>query len=236
MAENYTGLGPTGISANSTLLLAFTRYMNNEYQKLVTTIFESQDDWDWDDTGTTDGSSPTQSTYPIATTPLVAGQRDYTFPLSLNLLKDLRVDISYDGTNYYRAQPIDSREFNIGLGNDVLTDAQFPLTSPRYEFRANAIWIYPSPPGSTGTLRVEYLREPVEFASTATTGTPGIDTAFQPMIPLGASIEWCMTNNPSMVPSLSERYMDYEARLRRYYSRKDEDRIYQFNQVKINYF
>ena len=116
LAENYTGLGATGISANATLLLQFTRHINNAYQKLVTTIFEAQDDWDWDDTGTTDGSSPTQSTYPIATTSLVAGQRDYTFPISLNMMKDLRVDISYDGTNYYRAQPIDSREINIGLG------------------------------------------------------------------------------------------------------------------------
>ncbi len=227
LAENYSGLGPAGISANPTLLLQFTRHINNAYQKIVTTIFEAQDDWDWDDTGTTDGTNPTVSSYPVMTTALVANQRDYTFPLSIKLLKDLRVDISYDGTNYYRAQPIETREMNIGLGNDTVTDNNYMETSPRYELRANSIWIFPRAVNGNGILRVEYLREPVEFASSATTGTPGIETAWQPMLPLDASIAWCMTNNPAMVPSLQEMYMDYENRMRKFYSRKDEDRIYQ---------
>lgn len=235
LAENYTGLGTGGISGNATLLKQFTRYINNAYQKLVTTIFEAQDDWQWDDTGTSDGTSPTQATYPIATTPLVANQRDYTFPLSLTMLKELRVDISYDGTNYYRAIPTDSQETNYGLGNDSVTDGRFVQTAPKYDVRANSFWIYPRATQSTGTLRIEYLREPVEFASTATANTPGIDTAFQPMIPLDASIDYCMNHAPSRVEGLSMRYGDMEARLRRYYSRKDEDVVYQFGKQYINY-
>lgn len=201
---------------------------------MITAIFESQDDWDWDDTGTTDGSSPTQSTYPVMTASLIANQRDYTFPLSLALLKDLRVDISYDGTNYYRALPIETREMNIGLGNDTVTDNNYILTSPRYELRANSFWIYPRATISTGTLRVEYLREPVEYVYNNTANTPGIETAWQPLLPLDASITWCMTNNPGLVAGLQGKYADLEGRMKRFYSRKDEDRIYQIKGVYQN--
>lgn len=235
LAENYTGLGIGAISGSTSLLKQFTRHINNAYQKLVTSIFESQDDWEWDDTGTTDGSSPTQSTYPIATTPLVANQRDYTFPLSLAMLKVTRVDISYDGTNFYRALPLDSNEISQGLGNDTTVDNYYSQNAPRYDLRANSFWIYPRNTTSTGTLRIEYLREPVEFSSSNTANTPGIDTAFQPMIPLDASITWSLINNPGIVPSLQGMYADMEGRLRRYYSRKDEDTIYQLYSVNINY-
>lgn len=235
MAETYTGLGLGNISGNTTLLKQFTRLINNAYQKLVTTILESQDDWDWDDTGTTDGSSPTVSTYPIMTTSLVAGQRDYTFPLSITLLKDLRVDISYDGTNYWRARPIETREINVGLGNDTNTDGYFDETHPRYEIRANSFWIYPAATQSMGTLRVEYLREPVEFSSSDTANTPGIETAWQPMLPLDAAIQYSRVHAPALVGDLRLEYADMEARMRRYYSRKNEDRIYQMGSPYVNY-
>jgi len=236
LAENYTGLGAGGISGSTALLKQFARYINNAYQKLVTTIFESQDDWQWDDTGTTDGSSPTVSTYPVATASLVANQRDYTFPLSLAMLKELRVDISYDGTNYFRAMPIDSQETNDGLGNDTVTDARYSQTAPRYDVRANSFWIYPRATQSVGTLRVEYLREPVEFAYGDTANTPGIDTAFQPMLPLDAAVAYCSNHAPSRVPNLAAMYADMEQRLRRYYSRKNEDTAYRFGKQYINYW
>ena len=236
LCENYTGLGIGGISGNTPLLKQFTRYINNAYQKVIGIILESRDDWDWDDTGTTDGSSPTVSTYPIATTSLVANQRDYTFPLSLALLKDLRVDISYDGTNYFRALPLSSQEINWGLGNDTVIDGLYAQSAPRYELKANSFWIYPRATSSTGTLRIEYLREPVEFASTNTANTPGLETMFQPMLSLDASRVWSITNNPAVVPSLSQDFADMENRLRKFYSRKDEDRIYQVRGVGINYW
>ena len=236
LAENNSGLGIGGISGNTPLLKQFTRLMNNAYQKLITIIFEAQDDWDWDDTGTTNGSSPTVSTYPVATTSLVANQRDYTFPLSMNLLKDLRVDISYDGTNWYRAMPLETREITEGVGNDTVTDNNYIQTSPRYELRANSIWIFPRATGNTGSLRLEYLREPVEFAYDNTANTPGLETVWQPMIPLDASIVWANTNNPGIVPGLQGQYADMEQRMKRFYGRKDEDRVYQMDSIHQNMF
>lgn len=236
LSEQYTGLGDGAISGNATLLKQFTRLLNNAYQKLITTIFESQDDWQWDDIGTTDGTTSSQTTYPIATASLVANQRDYTFPVSLKMMKITRVDVSYDGTNYYRAVPWDSQQSQQGLGNDTNTDARFSTTAPKYDIRANAIFLYPAPTTSVGTLRVEYLREPVEFASNATAATPGIDTAFQPMIALDAAIEYCLVNSPQIASNLSMRYADFEQRLRRYYSRKEEDVQYQFQTPYVDYY
>src|SRR5579872_319914 len=93
--EDNLNLGVTGITSNTNLLSTFTRYINTWYHKVVTMILEAQDDWDFDDLNNTD--------YPVATTPLVANQRDYTFPASLKILKIKRVDISYDSTNWFRA-------------------------------------------------------------------------------------------------------------------------------------
>lgn len=232
LCENNTGLGFGGIS-NGPLLPFFYRLLNNSYQKIITSIFESQDDWQWDDTGTSDGSTPSQSTYPIATTPLVANQRDYTFPVSLAMMKELRVDVSYDGITYYRATPFDSQETNNGLGNDTTTDARYAQTSPKYDIRANAFFLYPRAIQNVGAMRVEYLREPVEFAQDG--ATPGIDTAFQPLIALDASLVYCRSNVPSKVDGLLEDYADLEGRMKRYYSRKDEDVVYQFGSQYQNY-
>lgn len=235
LCEQYTGLGDGNISGNTILLKQFTRLLNNAYQKIVTAIFESQDDWDWDDIGTTDGTTSSQTTYPVVTAPLVANQRDYPFPLSMKTMKIRRVDISYDGTNFYRAQPWDPQMTNQGIGNDTDVDNRFVESAPRYDLRANSIWIYPRAITGTGTLRIDFLREPIEFSSNNTANTPGIDTAFQPMLALDASIDYCMTNNPSIMQSLMVRYADMEQRLRSYYSRKDEDRAYQLQGQYTNY-
>lgn len=239
LCEQYTGLGDGNISGNATLLKQFTRGINNAYQKIVTIIFESQDDWEWDDIGTTDGTTASRSDYPVATVSLVAGQRDYTFPLSLKLMKIQRVDVSYNGSTFYRCTPWDSQETSLGLGNDSDVDARYTQTNPVYDVRANSVWLYPR--GDTtsvtagGVLRIEFLREPVEFASTNTANTPGIDTAFQPMLALDASIDYCMVNSPSLIGVLSSRYSDMESRLRKYYSRKNEDTVYQVKSQYINY-
>jgi len=70
--ETYTGLGDGGISGNAVLLKQFTALLNSATYKAITMIFDSQDDWDFDDNSIT-------TTYPIVTRALVAGQRDYKF-------------------------------------------------------------------------------------------------------------------------------------------------------------
>ena len=86
--ELYTGIGDAGISGNATMLAQFTSLINSAYEKVVSMILESMDEWDWDDVNFS-------TTYPIATQSMVANQRDYAFPTST--LKIKRVDLSFGG-------------------------------------------------------------------------------------------------------------------------------------------
>lgn len=239
--ELHTGLGDGAISGNATLLAEFTALVNQWYVKIVTIIIAAQTDWDWDDIGTADGSSPTQTTYPIATTPMVASQRDYQFTAALKLMKIKRVDVTYDGTNWYPATEFDTGSFgtatswngqgNIGLGNDAALDGQYfsDITVPYYKVQANSIFIYPMATASQVTagaqIRVEFTREPSYFATTDTTKTVGFDTAWHPLIAIGPSYQWTKIHAPSIAAGLAGDIADFEARMREYYPMKDLGQI-----------
>ncbi len=134
--EQWCGFPDAGITGDTTTFAQFTRNINAWYHKIVTMILESQDEWDFDDTAHGD--------YPVLTTPLVADQRDYSIPTTEKVLKIKRVDICYDGTGNtcYKAEPIDSGQMGLGLGNDTDVDARFSRTEPATDLVTNTIWIY----------------------------------------------------------------------------------------------
>jgi len=214
--EDNLNFPAAGISGTSALLQQFTRQINIWYHKIITMIFASQDDWDWDDSNQTD--------YPIATTDLVANQQDYTIPVSLNVLKIQRIDVSYDGgTTWKRAVPIDAGSINVALSSTNIAQA-FSTDNPKYDIRNNAIFLYPVPSSnSTGGLKIWFSRGPLEFATTDTTKLPGFDAAFHRMLSLGASYDYAFIKNLPTQAALLNLLQDYEARLKQYYGRKNED-------------
>lgn len=72
-----------------------------------------------------------------ATLDLVAGQQEYALPKGLK--KPLRVEIAYDGTNFYRARPE-----RLGDGEPQTTHAR---SDPRYYHRGDRIGFRPVPDG-----------------------------------------------------------------------------------------
>jgi hypothetical protein len=214
--EDHTGLGETGISGNTANLKKFVRWSNIWLQKVFTMILEAQDSWDIDDANRTD--------YPVATTLLVAGQRDYTFPGSLKILKIKRADITYDGTHYEQMRLKDSLDVDGGLGNTTDDDNRFSKSAPVYDPKANSVWIYPAATAADVTagakLRIEFFREPQEFTTASTTTEPGFDEPFHEMIALGASFNYASTYNLQNKQDLWAQLQDYERRLNEYYSRK----------------
>ncbi|MBC7238562.1 MAG: hypothetical protein H5T71_00465, partial [Chloroflexi bacterium] len=69
---------------------------------------------------------------------LVAGQQEYTLPTGLK--KPLRVEISYDGSTFYRARPE-----RLGDGDPQTT---YLKSNPRYYHRYNKIGFRPIPDGN----------------------------------------------------------------------------------------
>lgn len=208
--------------------------INIWYHKVVSMILESQDEADFDDLR--------RSNYPIQTTPLVAGQRDYSFGVSEKVLKVKRVDVSWNnGTNWYRADPIDSGTVSEGIGftnassTDAELDQQFIQTAPRYDFSYGALWLYPMPTATDVTngaiMRVEWERQIQVFTTadytsvlTDSTVVPGFDDPFHVMLAYGAAYEYAQTKQLPMQTAIAQKLQEDEVRLRQHYSRKQLDR------------
>lgn len=194
--------------------------INVAYQKVVSMILESVDESDFDDARKTD--------YPIKTTPLAANQRDYSIPVSEKVLKIKRVDITYDGTNWYKSEPIDDGAVTYDMGaNQAITDQNFVQVAPRHDIKYNSIWLYPAPTSTTGSLRIEWERQISEFTSgELTTGTvvPGFDDPFHPMISYIAAYDYAMYRQLPQLEQLQTSMQDWEIRLRQHYGRKELDR------------
>lgn len=231
--EILCGFADGGISGNSTLKAQFTGLLNSAYHKVVTMILQSQDEWDWDDIN--------QTLYPIFTVPMVANQRDYSFSAADKFLKIKRIDVTYDGSTYYKAEPFDINESGYGFGPagstmETTTDGRFSKSTPKYDIRANGIFIYPMASASDVTagaaIRAEFFREPDEFTTSDTTQEPGIDEAFHPLLAIGASYDYCVGNDLKRAQALKNEWLEGEMNLKKYYSSKDEDRNYV---LKSNY-
>lgn len=200
---------------------------NTWYQKIVSMIFESQDESDFDDARNTD--------YPIETTPMVAAQRDYSIPVSNAVLKIKRVDLTYDGTNWYRAYPIDDGSVTYDMGaNSAITDQNFIKQNPRYDVKYNSVFIYPAPVTADvtagGSIRIEWERNVTPFTSaelTAGTVVPGFDAPFHPMLAQGAAYDYAFARQLPQLAQLQQSLQDWEVRLRQAYSRKLLDRTFQ---------
>ncbi len=202
--------------------------INIWYEKVVSMIFESQDDTDFDDSRNTN--------YPIVTTSMVAGQRDYSIPVSENVLKIKRVDITYDGVNYFRAKPFDNGAVFWGMGNATNEDANMIKAAPLYDIQYNSLFIYPlataADVSAGATIRVEWERDIVVFTTgdyttdpNDSTVIPGIDVHFHPMIAYGAAYEFANANNLPQLGNIKQDLQDWENRLRTAYGRKNLDTV-----------
>lgn len=209
--------------------------INKWFHKIVTMIFATQDEWDWDDDNRSD--------FPIMTTAMVAAQRDYEIPVSEDALRIKRVDITYNGSKYYRAEPLDIASYGKGLGNDTDIDADFNKTSPFYDIQGNSLFIYPLPDGADVTagaeIRLMIARDGVDFTSgELTTGTiiPGFDEPFHDMISLGMAHDWFLAHGPSeRLTELKAELQEAELRLKQHYGSKQADRVLVAKSAYINY-
>ena len=162
--ERYTELGDGVISGDNTTLRQVTSDVNETVYDLTTEIMLQQDSFDWDD--------PNKTDYPIATTPLVADQRDYQFD-SISFLKLKRVDVTYDGSTWYRAEAFDSASIAESLGNDTEVDSRFTASAPKYDPKGFGFWLYPRATAAQvaagASARIEFSRGHNEYVYTDTT-------------------------------------------------------------------
>lgn len=230
--ERHTQLGDGVVSGDDGILKHATNDINEVIYDITTEIIAHDDNFEWDD--------PYKTDYPIATTPLIANQRDYQFD-NISFLNLKRVDITWDGTNWYRATPFDSGAYKDGFGNDEKVDGNFNKTEPKYDPKGFGFWLYPRATADElaagAKARIEYQRAYDEFVYTDTIKNPPIDRPFHDLIAVGAAIK-----NPSITPDQYQKltlifgqkmpngeWTGGMASLLRHYGRRNEDDQLVFN-------
>jgi hypothetical protein len=220
--EDYTGIGDTNISGDPTTL--------KKLYEIILEIMKSQDEFDWDDVNYSD--------YPIGTAPLTTN-RDYTLPASLGFLTLKRLDITWDGTTWYQATPIDSGQMHHPLGNADHEDANYSLNEPKYDPKSNGFWLYPratqAQVDAGAKFRMEFTREFDEFTSADTTQEPPIDRPFHDLVPIGASLKWAVMKDQVRAQNLSSLYASGIEKLKTHYGRKNTDSQLIFDPMIPNY-
>jgi hypothetical protein len=218
----YTGAsaGTSGQFKDSDRLVA----VNKAYDDVHVAILSSQDESDFDDANNT--------TFSFATTSLVSGQQDYSLPSTL--LKVKRLEITYDGTNYYKVNPFDVTE--TGEPTDITSISNnFDKTNPFYDIRDNSILLFPIPDQNvTDGLKIWEDRSLTLFTSgDMTTGTksPGFNRQFHDVIALKASYDWLLskTDKSGKIDRIQNKINEMEMSLREFYGNKQIDRQAMFS-------
>lgn len=209
--EFWLFAGTSQITSDTNLLKTFTGLMNRALDSTVTTILESDDRWDYDDTTYTD--------YPIATTNIVKDQRDYV--LSVSHLKVTRVEIKDEQGIWRKLQPIDLVDVPVAR-DEYLKDGGIPMV---YDKTANSIFLYPTPNyNASSGLRVYYQREPNYFTSSDTTKAPGFVTILHRIVSMKASYDFAIANNlTDKIRVLADEITKKTDELKRFYQRRNKD-------------
>jgi len=201
--------------------------INKHYNDVHTLILESQDEWDYDDSAYAD--------YPILTTSLVANQQYYVLPPTTFEVK--RLEVSYDGTNWVKAEPFDINERGLATATNALGD--FSQSTPFYDLQADSLFLYPIPTASvSGGLKIWISRGPQEFTSAElTTGTrqPGFDGLFHSILALGPSLDYAIANNLPQRESIKREYEEMKLKMRKFFSDKQEDRFISLKTSNLDY-
>lgn len=199
------------------MLAKFTGDLNIALDRALALIFEVGGTWQFDDSNHTD--------YPIITTSIVSGQRDYSFTVdgSSNLVLDIyRVQIA-DSTGLFRdLVPSDQQSVFSPTGfTDGLNTTGTPNT---YDKTGNGIFLDPIPNYSrASSLRVFINREGSYFTTSDTTKKAGFAGLFHPYLALHASYNYCMRNQTSVKNDLKNEVFEMEDALKNHYKMREKD-------------
>lgn len=221
----------------------------NKYKDIVlNAIFRSQDGIEFDDYSIT-------SSYPLAKFDLTANQPDYKFSsslwslvapqggadLSASSIKPLRIkrlELAYNGTNWYKAEPINLGETSVTQDQTSVNNF-FQTTKPFYEVRWNALWLKPVPTATVtkGGL-LEFDRASTDYTSSdLSTGTaiPGFDSNLHDILAIGASYDYAISKTKDNRQDLEKELNKMFMMLQDQFGKKDTDRNWQLKPNPISY-
>lgn len=216
--ERTCGFQDGDITGNTTRLAQFTGDVNVALDRVLSLIFSVGGTWQFDDSNHTD--------YPIITTNLVSGQRDYTFTAdeSGNLILEIyKVLVADDSGDYREILPVDQQSdapVNYTDGNNT---TGLPIT---YDKTGNGIFLDPIPNyNETNGLKIYINREASYFTTSDTTKKPGFAGLFHEYLVLHPSFYYCLRNGIAIRNSIKEELMEMEAQIMDFYKMREKDTV-----------
>lgn len=199
--------------------------MNLALDKAWAIILQSSGTWQLDDSNQTD--------YPIITTNLVSGQRDYSFTVdgSGNLILDIyKVLIANTSGVYHEIYPVDVQSEWPMQG---FTSGQNITGQPsRYDKTGNGIFLDAIPNyNSTGGLKIYINREASYFTVSDTTKKPGFAGIFHEYLALRPSYQYAYRNSLNNAQALQNEMLLMEDAMQEYYSKRSKDERTQIRMV-----
>lgn len=155
--------------------------MNRYKHRLAMLALKSQDESTFDD--------PNHTDYPIETANLIANQQDYSIAMSEKVLEVDKVEVTYDGTNWYKAEPYSVGETTITSDATSIAN-NFSSSAPYYEFKYNSIFLYPIPTQNVSSgLKVHWKRAIKEIPDLTDYTTGTVTTAASTAV-VGSATVW----------------------------------------------
>jgi len=206
------------------------RNLNNWYRKAIALWLDATTDWLVSDTS--------------ASVNLVAGTRSYQLSAGAglnispqNLLKITRVEVSYDGSQYYKATPVAQADIGAALADgDIDTEAGLNDTAqPFYVLRDDYIDIYPKPSANaTNGLKVYYQTDITDL--TNTTDYPKLPSLFTRYISLGGAYDYAMSRGLPNAGALRQEIEVYAGDIRSFIKERNTDEKFKMtNGTLTNY-
>lgn len=188
----------------------YIRNANFALDSVLRKVYQVDGKWQHDDANNT--------TFPIDTTNLVAGQGDYGLPASIWRIHRVRVKNS-DG-KYITLKPLDRAQVN----DDLESATGVPEA---YDKLGSGILIYPAPNYSaTAGVEVTYQRGSSYFLTTDTTKEPGIPPIFHRYISLYPARDYCATNEQgTQLAVVQNAIQALDQEVMELYSTRDRDGV-----------
>lgn len=183
------------------------------YDILAGEIVASMDDWDI-------GGE-------ISTTNIVASQQEYVFPTDIFKIK--RIEVSYDGTNWYVANRFDVNELGIATDSTSIAN-NFSKNKPYADVYDNSIFLYPIPDAAvTNGLKIYY--EPLVTQLSGISDEPNIARPYHMAIALGMAKDYLskyidIKANAAKLSSVENSLAKLRNEMKEYYRSRNQDREY----------
>lgn len=187
--------------------------INNAYNRVASVIIKANAKWQWSDTNNTD--------LDIATTALVASQRDYT--IALSFLEILQARVKDSSGNWTKLLPknVEDQDYQDTIDSTATGLPKY------YDKSGTSVFLGPIPNYSqAASLEITFQRGPASFTSgEVTTGTkqPGFNSLYHELIPLWVSYDYWLVNDVSQARGFFTKIQMLESEIRSDYAGRNKD-------------